>query len=108
MKLLRLIKTDFSRMFLRGKFYLAILSTVVICVISLIEDMDFAASLGELGNVYYYVDCDLLHSLFGLLCRGLQGQISCKHIEQMRCGLLLCIKGFGDGGRWFFGHIPWI
>lgn len=55
MKLLRLIKTDFSRMFLRGKFYLAILSTVVICVISLIEDMDFAASLGELGNVYYYV-----------------------------------------------------
>ena len=55
MKLLRLIKTDFNRMFLRKKFYLSVFSVVIICFISLIEDMEFTASLGSLGNVYYYV-----------------------------------------------------
>ncbi len=55
MKLFRLIKTDFCRMFLRKKFYLAILAVAAICFISLIEDMEFTSSLGALGNVYYYV-----------------------------------------------------
>lgn len=42
-------------MFLNKKFYLAILSTVVVCFISLIEDIDYTASFDELGTVYYYV-----------------------------------------------------